>query len=499
MNSHPALYRRSCSHRDTAPTRHVRPNAIARSLLVRCLMIAATMALARSASPPGAAAFRFGTVLVGDGKMLRDVVLTIRGDRIAAIVPAGDYVSDGAAYRDYSDKVVMPGLFDLHVHVTHGWRESVGQSFLPLRVGNDPEVISWQLHSAVAYGVTTVLDIGAFEDRIWDLKRASQSNDFDGPRILACGPLFEGESPWFVNSSVRLTSEDAARAETRRVIAAGADCIKVYATLPAKFIVPITEEAHRAGRKVLAHVSAASWREAIDAGVDAIVHIQTAGPFNLLPAVQATSLRPHPRLLDQLFQHYRMMSVQSNAIATLIARMKAKGVALNPTLAVWHNILVARDPAQLAQQFDRSLLARVPPHVRAGWDKELPRLIPDATLTVEYQRDYETQWRALFATMAREGVRLLIGSDFGANPYTVPGAALHQEMKMLVQAGIPPGDVLKMATRDAAEWLERAKDYGTVESGKIADLLILNGDPLGDITQTMNISAVIRGGRVLRP
>ncbi len=174
--------------------------------------------------------------------------------------------------------------------------------------------------------------------------------------------------------------------------------------------------------------------------------------------------------------------------------MREKKVANDPTLVVWRNMLAAGDSAFLEEEQGKELKA-VPSFMMEGWQRELAFGPKSKTESENYLKAIPTYMR--FVKAAYEaGVPILAGSDF-PNPNTIPGLGLHQELELLVEAGIPPLTVLKIATHDAADWLGILNEVGTITEGKQADLVILDMDPVKDIRNTRKIVSVIQAGRVV--
>jgi imidazolonepropionase-like amidohydrolase len=187
------------------------------------------------------------------------------------------------------------------------------------------------------------------------------------------------------------------------------------------------------------------------------------------------------------------LDLDGPAVDSMLTALHARRISVDPTLVAYHTKFWWRDSI-----YQRDPEAGLSPEVLENW-----RVLgmPTADWRADEFDRAQAAWPkmlALVARMHRAGVRLTTGSDL-ASPWVIPGVGLHQELALLVSAGIPPAEVLRMATRNGAEALGLLAQTGTVEQGKRADLLVLDADPLRDIRNTRRIRQVIVGGRVLQP
>jgi imidazolonepropionase-like amidohydrolase len=412
-----------------------------RSLLLLSLLSAP--ALAHAGGPPGSLALTHATVIDGTGAPAKpDMALVITGDRISALGPTTSVrVPPGARVIDATGKFVIPGLWDMHGHLTYA-----KQPALALMVMN---------------GVTGVRDLGgnlAVIDRWRDeIARGVRL----GPHIIRAGPFVDGPKP---NAPDRLTVTNAAeaRAAVDSLKKLGVDCIKVHNELTPDAFFALTDEARRQGLPVAVHMPSGLWEkktggitiaEASDAGARSLEHIET-----LFESALYRKDAP-AKTIDEAFAEYN-----GPAGAALYARLVKNGTWFDPTLVAYYRGFVfwtSKDPQSLGRRMAVHLK-----HIE------------------------------LVRAMHRAGVQIMTGTDF-SDWALIPGADLHDELALLVQAGFTPMEALQAATLKPAVFLGSQDSLGTVEKGKIADLVVLYADPLEDINQTRMIDSVVLGGRLI--
>jgi imidazolonepropionase-like amidohydrolase len=292
---------------------------------------------------------------------------------------------------------------------------------------------------------------------------------------------------------VAVKTEDDVRAAVARQAAVGVDYVKLYATLPPPLVRAGIDEAHRHGVKALAHLFLTSWTDAAQSGIDGIVHI-TPGSPRLLPESTRAEYQRRFRGTQFMLEWFNYMDPSSKEIADLTAALRTHRVGVDPTLVTFENMAYGDDP----RITENPELRLAPPSIAENWKHQF-------TLTMGWQKvDYDTArvaWPKVlaFAKLLHDsGVLLTAGTDT-PNPWTIPGVSFHRELELLVSAGIPTLDVLRIATRNGAESLGMASDLGTLARGKLADLVLLEGDPVADIRNTRRIAWVMQNGVLARP
>ena len=418
-----------------------------------------------------------GPVLDGVTILIEDGRITLIGPTAAVTLPAE------SRHLDLTGQVVMPGLVDMHYHVTTGAmryrRDSAGR----LDSTYDRRVAERLLRVALAHGITTIRDPGASPlDAAIALREAVDSGRVLGPRTLTAGPII---------SDPRLSPERL-REEIGTQADAGVDFIKLYAGIGPDLLRLAVDEAHARRLRVIGHLQSTSWTEAALAGIDFVTH---GGNWH-----EAYVVRSRRAAFEKLGGTMRAriawlewLDLEGPAVDSMISALREHRVSVDPTLVAYHTKFWWRDSI-----YQRDPDVAVVPEVLENW-RVLGMHTSDWTAK-EFDR-VQAAWPkmlALVARMQREGVRLTTGSDL-ASPWVIPGVALHQELALLVSAGIPPADVLRMATRNGAEALGLLGETGTIEPGKRADLVVLEADPLRDIRSSRRIRYVILGGKIFRP
>jgi imidazolonepropionase-like amidohydrolase len=419
------------------------------------------------------------TVIDATGAPARpDMTVVVTCDRITAIGKPGEIgVPEGARVVDGKGKYLIPGLWDMHVH-------TASPSFLPLYLAN---------------GVTGVRDMHALDpDSIFGLRNQVQEGKRPGPRIVAAGPLVDGPKP-LVPGSLVATDAAEGREAVRKLKTIGADFVKVYTKLPREAYLAIADEANKQGLPFAGHLpESVSATDASDLGQKSIEHL--TGVVLACSDKEDELRREEVEALARVDNQAAMEllgrigaraadSFNDKKARALYARFVRNGTWQVPTLIVLHSFVSLDDPKFTADP----RIKYMPPSLSSYWP--LMKLPPEtsAMLKGTYKRT-----TGLVRAMRQAGVPFLAGTDTPGVPYVFPGFSLHDELALLVaEAGFTPLEALQAATRDPARFLGREKDLGTLEPGKLADLVLLDADPLADIHNTTKIAAVVANGRLL--
>jgi imidazolonepropionase-like amidohydrolase len=408
---------------------------------------------------------------VGGAHEYPDTTLVISDDRILSVGPsASTPIPDGAGVRDASGRFVIPGLWDAHVHLSQ-----VGQNALPLLISN---------------GVTSVRDMGSDFEQIlrWKADRAAGAPI---PRILAPGPKLYGGSlierlgvrftKWKHEIRV-VTSADDARRAVDELKTRGVDFIKVHNHLTPELYDAIAAESHKVNLEFAGHLPVAGPLAAAAAGQRTIEHGR--GMLLCSPELWARIRSEAPA--DAQF--CAPLEIQARLFPALVEA----GIWLTPTLTSWRGNAMVGDPGLAARIEVLPGSSTIWPSLRSHWDD-----MAGSTPTV-LEHELIAQFADLAAAASRAGVPLLAGTDLG-DPYVIPGFSLHDELALMVKAGVTTLQALQSATSEPARAFGLTATVGAVKAGQAADLLVLDADPLIDIDNTRRIHAVVLNGRWINP
>jgi imidazolonepropionase-like amidohydrolase len=420
-----------------------------------------------------------------------DMTVLITDHRIAAVSGSLSIsIPRNAHIIDATGKFLIPGLVDSHVHLTGaGEPDGSRDFFLPLLLAN---------------GVTTVRDMGGYLESLVPLRRDIREGKRLGPQIFFAGPYLDGSPPSFQPSLV-VTNAVEASEDVRTLVQQGVDFIKVQSILSRDAYFAIAASARREHIAFAGHVpDRVTAAEASDAGQRSIEH---------LTGVLRACSSDEPRLIREQFQaaprnataessHARAMAWQRELLRSysdqhagaLIAKFVHNQTWQVPTLILLRNDAYPR--AETDSPAD-PLLRFVPRAIAETWKQV--RLTQDKLMN---KGDFDLRERLfmqsmhIVAQMQSSGVSIQAGTDSAA-PYIIPGFALHQELALLVKAGLSPMQALQTATKNPADFFGQGKVQGTIEPGKAADLLLLDANPLEDIRNTQGIRALVVRGKLL--
>ncbi|HVF27019.1 MAG TPA: amidohydrolase family protein [Pyrinomonadaceae bacterium] len=396
---------------------------------------------------------------------LPNMTVVISGNRIVALgrtervrVPRNAQVINGTG------KFLIPGLWDMHIHLS-----LATELVIPALIAN---------------GVTGVRDMGGSIDQIDEWRRRIAGGDLLGPRIVRAGSVVDGQKP---DAPFRLTvtSTTEARQAVISLKRRRADFIKVHNAVPREAYFTLANEARRQNVSFVGHIpKEITPAEASDAGQRSIEHTESLFENIISSASQrGQSARD---ALNQAFAAYH-----DDRAATLFRRFRRNGTWYDPVLVTYRSFAFRKDFAANPDPRNRYVAAST----RRSWDQyqPIPQNLPAETISLRksvFQRFLE-----LVGLMRREQVNILAGTDAGGIRDVIPGFSLHDELALLVQAGLTPMEALQTATRNPATFLGMSASLGTVERGKFADLVLLEANPLENIKNTQIIDAVIVNGR----
>jgi imidazolonepropionase-like amidohydrolase len=408
------------------------------------------------------------------GKEARNRAVKIEGDRISEVksseieIPARFKIVDGTG------KYLIPGLWDMHVH---GNNKSWFASFFPLYLAN---------------GVTGIREMFGPPDA--NAFRANLvARNIDAPGIYLGSPIVDGNPPVWQNS-ISVKSPEEARRVVEEQKQRGADFIKVYNRLTRDEYFAIVDEARRQNIPVEGHVPRliSAW-EAAAAKQKSIEHL-TGIPLAcssreqelFLPFAHAKSSDEARSILIEASRSYDKAKCQR-----LFAEFKKSASWPVPTLTVSRSFAMLNDPEFRNDDRIRYFSGEARTWLIADDDF---RLIAKTGDYFAGQRELFAFEKKLVRALFEARVPMLAGTDVG-NPYCFPGFSLHDELALMVEAGVSPLAALQSATRNPAQFMDAADRYGAVSPGKIADLVLLDADPLVDIHNTTKIFEVFLAGK----
>lgn len=385
---------------------------------------------------------------------------------------------------------LIPGLWDMHAHPDDPevWRMNPNtrekDRLLPLFVVN---------------GVTGIRDMAGDLNLIKRWRKMAESDSLLAPKIFAGGPLLDGPNPMW-DGSVGINSPDQVKMVVDSLIDEGVDFLKVYSLLPRETYLALSKYANEIDYPFVGHVPfTVPPSEAALTGMKSQEH--------LLEILKECADQPSEAYLAEIgrmedriersnkINDFRLRTFNETKADSLYNLFKANDIWHCPTLSMWYK------NAWYESEYpkDEELVALLPPYLRAYWTPEHNDHLQYRNNQdfIEIKQRLYRLYQQMVHKMNQKGIKLLAGTDMGANPLCHPGVGLHNELQAFVDAGLTPAEALRTATLNPALFFEIENEYGTVEVGKIADLVILEGNPLENIQKVGQISSVIKDGRVI--
>jgi imidazolonepropionase-like amidohydrolase len=396
----------------------------------------------------GAVILEGATVIDGTGALPRpNTTLIINGSKImyASNNTANNYYHNSSAgdnVINLTGKYIIPGLFDMHAHVANVRKNSYNQS-----------ESEYMLRMLLTHGVTTIRNTGGPTEQSVALRENVSEGKIVGPQIFTAGQLLNTPQVPIPFVEKQVQTEQDVRQEVRNQVATGVDYIKLYVGLSPELVKAAINEAHSNGIKIIGHLYLTSWTDAANLGIDALTHGIPVSPFLLSEANQQKFLEAG----DHPFNHFLwldLVDLNGPEINEMMEALVNNDIPVDPTLGIYEAMI------------------KEEPQNQYLWPKvlQLTKMLYD------------------------NGVTILSGTDI-PNFDLVPGSNLHHELEILVEAGISPLEVIKIATRNGAQALGIENDVGTIEPGKQADMIILSDNPVDEISNTKKIEAVINNGQ----
>ncbi len=427
-------------------------------------------------------AVKGGKLIDGTGRApIENTVILIQAGRFQAVGRSGEVaIPAGAEIVDVTGKTILPGFIDGHGHL----EDFHGELYLHL-------------------GITTCASIELYQDGPWTLaqKQGTDLGKIRGPRIWmsgrgigAVGTEHDAFGSRTARGNIIVTTPEEARKSVQRKKELGCDIIKLNEFLARDLAKVVIDEAHRLDMPVAAH----SWDviASAEAGVDAVEHIWSVG-YSSIPYVPSRRKLAEDRLGGVIDQELAAAYYQTENFDDVIEAMVEHNVAWTPTIAKWLRPL--SPSAERFRERENQILndrnADLPLAVRTvtdnAYDKLLKRYTPEQLKRAKLGYEKAKEFIRRFV---QAGGILKEGSD---PPRGMAALLMHQALVMDVEAGVPPMKAIQAATLNVAKTFRKDKDFGSVERGKVADLSIIEGDPLQDIWMTQNVKMVIMDGKII--
>jgi len=403
-----------------------------------------------------------------------DMSVTIQGDRIRKITKSNHAkLPPNATVIDAKGKFLIPGLWDMHVHTVFGdWIPGGKEVSLPLFVAN---------------GVTGIRDMGGDLDTLLDWRKQIAAGTLLGPRMIIAGPMLDGPKSRFP-SSLSVASPEEGRQAVDDLKAKGVDFIKVQSFIQRDAYFAVADEARKQKMALVGHVpDAIRASEAVAAGQKSIEHL--TGVFEGCSTAEDEFLKG-PKGPLRFLQTY-----DPARCTTLIASFARNHTWQVPTL-VWERGQWLVDVTDISH--DPNLKYAPASWQQKSWPQFTKGIIAELdTDPVSDRRRFVKKELEVIQAMRGAHVPLLAGTDTAAGVDVLPGFSLHTELEYFVEAGLSPMEALQTATRNPAEFLGLLGETGTIAKGKLANLVLLDANPLNDIRNTRKIDAVVLNGRLL--
>jgi len=422
---------------------------------------AATLAKTLAHKPSGPLVFVHANVFDAEtATVQKNRTVVISGERITAVGDDGKItVPPGAEVVDATGKMLSPGLWDMHVHLAP----------------NDGLLL-------MASGVTSVRDLGNDSDHLLPMRDRFDAGTEIGPRVLLAA-LIDGRGPYAGPTKVYADTEDEARENIDKYAKLGYVQVKIYSSIKPELVPKIVEMAHSHGMRVSGHVPAfMTAQQFVEDGVDEIQHMNFIFLNFMFDKVKDTRT---PARFTEVAQHGVEIDPSSEQVKSFIKLLQTHKTVLDPTLNVFEAMFTDR-PGKLTAVY-AAVADRVPVQIRRGFLYG-GLAVPDG-MDQRYQDSF-TEMLKMTKAFYDAGIPIVAGTD------ALAGFTLPRELELYEAAGIPSTKVLQMATLGAARVMKRDQDLGTIAPGKLADMILVDGDPTVHIGDVRQVRTVVKGGVV---
>lgn len=412
--------------------------------------------------------------------ILQNKLIAINGDTIRVV---GDMAEidhfKGHKTIDAQNKYIMPGLWDMHVHFRGG--DSLveeNKALLPL---------------FLAYGITSVRDAGGdITPAVLEWRNEIDQNSMPGPRIFSSGPKLDGENPAW-EGSIRVKDEEDVNAALDSLEKLQVDYVKMYdGSLSPEAFYGIIKEAEKRGLKTTGHMPLqADFLTAVNHGLDGIEHMYYTVKASSPLADSLAETNMGYGMMEQLIDTY-----DTELAKEVFSKMNSENVSITPTLHIGKTLA---NILETDHSLD-SLLNYIGSGIQGTYQGRIESAKRAKASGSKMREKMENLSISMIVPMLQNGVTILAGSDSGAfNSFVYPGESLHSELKELVNAGLSPAQALQTSVINGPEFFELKDYYGSIEKGKIGELLILKKNPLENIENTQKIYLIIKKSRSFTP
>ena len=418
--------------------------------------------------------------------------LYISNGRIFEMAPSGNLRSYQVSKKvDAGGKFLIPGMWDMHAHPDDPelWRMDIKEKHRDLL-----------LPQFVLHGVTGIRDMAGSLAEVHRWRKLGHLGELIVPKIVACGPLLDGPDPMW-DGSLGINNSSRVIPIVDSLMLAGADFLKVYSLLPREIYFSLAEYATETNIPMVGHVPIEVLpTEAARSGMKSQEHLleillecsgrsEDISSGNVDYGDLETGLERHIYKQNLIIDTF-----DSTKFQHLIETLLETDSYITPTLSMWYK------NAWYEQELehDSILLNFLPTYLRKYWTIEINDHLRnrDHLDFINMKKKLYSKYENLVKTLQQAGVKILAGTDMGANPLCFPGIGVLNELEALTNAGLSPAEALRTATFNPALFLEIDSDYGSVESGKVADLVLLKANPLEDINHVRSIWGVILEGEL---
>lgn len=387
--------------------------------------------------------------------VLEDQTVVISGDKISLISPSENVeLGEMVTVIDGTGKFLVPGLAEMHGHVPPTNPPENAPRYMTA------EYVENTLFLYTAAGITTVRGMLGWPDQL-QLKEKIASGELIGPNLYLAGPSFNGNS---INSVQEAIDKVVQQKEE------GWDLLKIHPGLTLDEYDAIATKANEVGITFGGHIpSDVGIIHAIEMGQETIDHMD--GYVVYLDKYSAAEL--------------------DKKINEIIQITKDNNVWVIPTQALWETIIGSAD-YEMMQNYDE--LKYIPKNLVSGYNSWTKRLLDNSKFDLKSAKEHSALRMRLLSEMNKSGVKILMGTD-APQLYSVPGFSIHREFKIMTDAGMSPYDILVTGTKNVGDYFSSKANFGVITIGKRADLLLVDDNPLVDITNLQHLSGVMVSGK----